>query len=42
LLSDAALRRRLGAAGRDYAVKHYSTEIHAEKLAEALRSAVRG
>lgn len=42
LLSDASLRRRMGAAGRDYAVTHYSTEIHAEKLAEALRSAVRG
>lgn len=41
LLSDAALRRRMGEAGREYAVKHYSTETHAEKLAQALRSAVR-
>jgi glycosyltransferase involved in cell wall biosynthesis len=40
LLSDAALRRRMGEAGRNYAVAHYSTEKHAQKLAEALRSAV--
>jgi glycosyltransferase involved in cell wall biosynthesis len=40
LLSDAALRRRMGDAGREYALKHYSTETHVQKLAEALRSAV--
>ena len=40
LLGDAALRRRMGVAGRHYAVNHYSTEINAKKLAEALRSAV--
>jgi hypothetical protein len=32
----------MGDAGRSYAVEHYSTQIHAQKLAEALRSAVRG
>lgn len=40
LLSDAALRRRMGESGRGYAVKHYSIEVHVPKLAEALRSAV--
>lgn len=42
LLNDASLRRSMGDAGRNYAVQHYNTEIHAQKLAEALRSAVRG
>ena len=42
LLGDAALRRRMGKAGRNYAVQHYSTPIHVQKLAAALRSAVRG
>jgi len=39
LLSDEALRRRMGEAGRRYAVEHYSIEVHVSKLAEALRSA---
>jgi glycosyltransferase involved in cell wall biosynthesis len=42
LLTDASLRRQMGDAGRDYAVQHYSTRIHVQKLADALRSAVRG
>lgn len=42
LLADASLRRRMGEAGRNHAVAHYSTRIHVQKLAEALRSAVRG
>ena len=41
LLTDAGLRRGMGEAGRKHAVEHYSTEIHSEKLAGALRSAVR-
>jgi glycosyltransferase involved in cell wall biosynthesis len=40
LLSDEALRRRMGEVGRRYAVEHYSIEVHLPKLAEALRSAV--
>ncbi|HEX5601628.1 MAG TPA: glycosyltransferase, partial [Pyrinomonadaceae bacterium] len=39
LLSDADLRRRMGDAGRGYAVQHYSIEAHVQKLADALRSA---
>ena len=39
LLNDAELRRQMGAAGRDYAVTHYSVEVNAPKLAEVLRSA---
>ena len=39
LLSDEGLRRRMGEAGRSYAVKHYSVEVHVPKLAEALRAA---
>lgn len=42
LLGDAFLRRGMGDAGRHYAVEHYTTRIHAQKLADALRSAVRG
>ena len=42
LLGDTLLRREMGDAGRGYAVEHYSTQIHAQKLADALRSAVRG
>jgi len=42
LLADASLRRRMGDAGRNYAVENFSTQIHVQKLAEALRSAVRG
>ena len=41
LLNDAVLRRRMGEAGRKYAVEHYSTEKHAQKLAEALRAAAK-
>ena len=41
LLSDAVLRRHMGASGRNYAVEHYSTEKLAQKLADALRSVVR-
>jgi glycosyltransferase involved in cell wall biosynthesis len=41
LLTDHGLRRTMGEAGRKYAVEHYSSQIHAEKLAAALRSAVR-
>ena len=41
LLNDKELRRRMGDAGRSYAVKHYSIEAHVQKLAEVLRSAVR-
>ena len=40
LLSDEALRRRMGEVGRRYAVEHYSIEVHVPKLAEVLRSAV--
>jgi len=39
LLRDEGLRQRMGAAGRRYAVQHYSIEAHVEKLADALRSA---
>ena len=39
LLSDADLRRRMGEAGRGYAVQHYSIDAHVQKLADALRSA---
>ena len=40
LLGDQALRRQMGEAGREYAVKHYSIEVQVPKLADALRSAV--
>lgn len=40
LLADEALRRRMAEAGREYAVEHFSTRLHVQKLAEALRSAV--
>lgn len=39
LLSDESLRRRMGEAGRRYAVKHYSIEVQIPKLADALRAA---
>lgn len=39
LLNDADLRRQMGEAGRDYAVKHYSVEVNAPKLAKVLRLA---
>jgi glycosyltransferase involved in cell wall biosynthesis len=39
LLSDEALRQRMGEAGRRYAVQHYSIEAHVQKLADVLRAA---
>ncbi|HEX8707889.1 MAG TPA: glycosyltransferase family 4 protein [Pyrinomonadaceae bacterium] len=39
LLSDAALRRRMGEAGREHALAHYTVPAQAEKLAQALREA---
>jgi len=39
LLSDAALRRRMGEAGRRHALSHYGLRAQAEKLAAALREA---
>jgi len=41
LLSDAELRMRIGAAGREYALQHYTVAEQADKLAEALRSALK-
>ncbi|HEX6718389.1 MAG TPA: glycosyltransferase family 4 protein, partial [Pyrinomonadaceae bacterium] len=41
LLTDPALRRQMGDAGRSYAVEHYSIEVHVSKLADALRSAAK-
>ncbi|HEX2834613.1 MAG TPA: glycosyltransferase family 4 protein [Thermoanaerobaculia bacterium] len=37
LLTDAALRRRMGVAGRQYAVEHYSTRASARTLAQIFR-----
>lgn len=42
LVSDAGLRRRMGAAGREHALSHYTVAEQAEKLAAALREAVAG
>lgn len=39
LLADAKLRLRMGAAGRAYAVKHYSLAAQAQKLGDAFRAA---
>ena len=39
LVSDAGLRRRMGEAGRAYALGHYAVPEQAEKLAAALREA---
>lgn len=39
LLSDAELRRRMGAAAREHALERYGLEAQAEKLARALREA---
>ena len=39
LLEDRELRRRMGVAGRQYAVKHYNVSDQADKLAEVLREA---
>ena len=41
LLSDAELRRRMGAAGREYALQHYTVAEQVDKLAAALRSALK-
>jgi glycosyltransferase involved in cell wall biosynthesis len=37
LLSDPELRRRMGGAGRQHAMRHYSVDAQAEKLAAAIR-----
>lgn len=42
LISDAELRRRMGAAGRLHAVKYYGLPEQADKLAAALREAYEG
>jgi glycosyltransferase involved in cell wall biosynthesis len=40
LLSDTALRRRMGESGRAHALEHYTLEAQANKLAQVLRDAV--
>jgi glycosyltransferase involved in cell wall biosynthesis len=40
LLTDAPLRRRMGEAGRDYTLQHYTVPIQSDKLARVLRAAV--
>ena len=40
LLSDEALRHRMGERGRTFAVQHYSIDAHAPKLAAALKAAI--
>jgi glycosyltransferase involved in cell wall biosynthesis len=42
LLSDAALRRAMGAAGRAHSVAHFGVPAQADKLARALREAAGG
>jgi glycosyltransferase involved in cell wall biosynthesis len=42
LLRDEQLRRQMGESGRRYAEQHYSLQAQVVKLADALRSAVRG
>ena len=39
LLSDASLRRKMGAAGRQHALQYYTVAAQADKLAEALHAA---
>ena len=39
LLSDANLRRKMGAAGRQHALQYYTVAAQADKLAEALHAA---
>jgi glycosyltransferase involved in cell wall biosynthesis len=41
LLSDRALMRRMGAAGRQHAIEHYTVAPQADKLSEAFRSVAR-
>ncbi|MEP6922644.1 MAG: glycosyltransferase family 4 protein [bacterium] len=41
LLSDQGARRKMGAAGREYALKHYALGEQADKLAAAIRSAIK-
>ena len=41
LLTDEDLRRRMGAAGRQYAVENYTVSMQAEKLAGVFHSALR-
>jgi len=42
LLSDAELRRKMGAAGRQHALQYYNVSAQADKLAAALRAAANG
>ena len=42
LLADAALRRRLGEAGRETVVRDYSAQVHAPRLLDILQSVARG
>jgi len=39
LISDPALRRRMGAAARKHAIENYGLQAQADKLAAALREA---
>jgi glycosyltransferase involved in cell wall biosynthesis len=41
LLSDERLRQRMGAAGRQHAVEHYTVAAQAAKLADVFRAAAR-
>jgi glycosyltransferase involved in cell wall biosynthesis len=41
LLSDKSLRRKMGAAGRQHAVAHYTVAAQAAKLADVFRAALR-
>ena len=41
LLTDETLRQRLGAAGRQHAVEHYTVRAQAAKLADVFRAAAR-
>ena len=42
LIVDSDLRRRMGAAGRHHALEHYTLDAQADKLADALKQAVKG
>jgi glycosyltransferase involved in cell wall biosynthesis len=41
LLADKTLRRRMGAAGREHAIEHYTVASQAAKLADVFRAALR-